>query len=78
MQSLMLGLTCLIATIDPTVSLLMTSLVALGIAIASATQDIAIDAYRIDHFSSSPKHQIPAASAMAVIGWWTGYSLPGY
>ena len=22
--------------------------------------------------------KLPQASAMAVIGWWTGYSLPGY
>lgn len=78
MQSIMLGLTCLIATIDPAVSLLLTSVVALGIAAASATQDVAIDAFRIDHFANSPKHQLPAASAMAVIGWWTGYSLPGF
>ncbi len=77
-QALMLGLTCLIATIDPAISILTTSLLALGIAIASATQDVAIDAFRIDHFSQAPKHFLPAASAMAVIGWWTGYSLPGY
>lgn len=77
-QGLMLLLTGLIATIDPAVSLLTTSLLALGIALASATQDVAIDAFRIDHFSQAPKAYLPAASAMAVIGWWTGYSLPGY
>jgi len=77
-QSMMLILTCLIATVDPAVSLVTTSLLALGVAIASATQDVAVDAFRIDHFSIGPKHYLPAASAMAVIGWWTGYSLPGY
>tara|TARA_Y100000991_G_scaffold196606_1_gene166580 strand:- start:882 stop:2219 length:1338 start_codon:yes stop_codon:yes gene_type:complete len=77
-QLIMLALTISIATVDPSNSLMLTSVLALGIASASATQDIAVDAYRIDHFSDSPKHQLPAASAMAVIGWWTGYSLPGY
>jgi PAT family beta-lactamase induction signal transducer AmpG len=77
-QLVMLVLTVSIATVDPAKSLMLTSLLAFGIALASATQDIAVDAYRIDHFANSPKHQLPAASAMAVIGWWTGYSLPGY
>ena len=77
-QLIMLGAVCLTATVDPAQRLWLTSLIALSIAIASSTQDIAIDAFRIDHFSQSPKQQLPAASAMAVIGWWTGYSLPGY
>ena len=54
------------------------SLVALLIAIASATQDIAIDAFRIDQFNVNETEKMPPASAMAVVGWWTGYSLPGY
>lgn len=54
------------------------SLIALMIAIASATQDIAIDAFRIDQFEVSETTKMPPASAMAVVGWWTGYSLPGY
>ena len=54
------------------------SLIALLIAIASATQDIAIDAFRIDQFDVSETTKMPPASAMAVVGWWTGYSLPGY
>ena len=54
------------------------SLVALLIAVASATQDIAIDAFRIDQFHISETQKMPPASAMAVVGWWTGYSLPGY
>jgi len=77
-QLVMLLAVCLIATVDPAKRLWLTSLIALVIAVASATQDVAIDAFRIDHFSNAPKHQLPAASAMAVIGWWTGYSLPGY
>lgn len=54
------------------------SLIALMIAIASATQDIAVDAFRIDQFDVNETTKMPPASAMAVVGWWTGYSLPGY
>jgi PAT family beta-lactamase induction signal transducer AmpG len=57
---------------------MLTSLLALAIATASATQDIAIDAFRIDTFPKSESNKLPQASAMAVMGWWTGYSLPGY
>ncbi len=77
-QALILLLTLLVASVDPARSLLFTSLLALGIAIASATQDIAVDAFRIDSFQQSESEKFPQASAMAVIGWWTGYSLPGY
>ncbi|WP_070970722.1 AmpG family muropeptide MFS transporter [Vibrio sonorensis] len=77
-QSIVLVCTLLIAGVDPANSLMFTSMLALGIAIASSTQDIAIDAYRIDTFPKSEASKLPQASAMAVIGWWTGYSLPGY
>jgi len=49
-----------------------------AIALFSATQDIAIDAFRVDHFSYGHQASIPAASAMATVGWWAGYSFPGY
>ncbi|CAM4319764.1 AmpG family muropeptide MFS transporter [Vibrio agarivorans] len=77
-QSLVLIATLFIAGVDPAENLMFTSMLALGIAIASATQDIAIDAYRIDTFPKTEASKLPQASAMAVIGWWTGYSLPGY
>jgi len=44
------------------------------IAIAGATQDIAIDAYRIDLLSSDDANYMAAGSAMATSGWWTGYA----
>ncbi|WP_417683074.1 AmpG family muropeptide MFS transporter [Pseudidiomarina aquimaris] len=47
---------------------------ALVIAIASATQDIAIDAFRIETFSQDESHLQSAGAAMATAGWWTGYS----
>lgn len=77
-QFCMLMGTLAIAGINPATNIKLTSLVALLIAVSSATQDIAIDAFRIDSFDIEEKQKLPAASAMAVIGWWTGYSLPGY
>ncbi len=77
-QSVVLVCTLFIAGVNPANDLMFTSMLALGIAIASATQDIAIDAFRIDTFPKSESNKLPQASAMAVIGWWTGYSLPGY
>lgn len=43
------------------------------IAILSATQDIAIDAYRIDIIKDNEKEKITAGASMATAGWWTGY-----
>ena len=77
-QFIVLVLTIFIAGTDPAHDLMVTSMLALGIATASATQDVAIDAFRIDTFPKSESNKLPQASAMAVIGWWTGYSLPGY
>lgn len=77
-QMVVLVCTLLIAGVNPATQIVLTSMLALGIAIASATQDIAIDAFRIDTFPKSQASKLPQASAMAVIGWWTGYSLPGY
>lgn len=77
-QCVILICTLFIAGVDPAKSLMLTSMLALIIATASATQDIAIDAFRIDTFPKSQASKLPQASAMAVIGWWTGYSLPGY
>lgn len=77
-QSIVLLGTLQIAGLDPTQNLMLTSMFALLIATASATQDIAIDAFRIDTFSKAESHKMPQGSAMAVVGWWTGYSLPGY
>lgn len=77
MQSIILLGTVAIAFTRPDVSLLWTSLIALLIAFASATQDIAIDAYRIEVMSESEPEKIPAGAAMATSGWWTGYGMLG-
>ncbi|MFH0257255.1 AmpG family muropeptide MFS transporter [Vibrio rumoiensis] len=77
-QAIMLVCTFFLAELNPTNNLILISAFALAISTASATQDIAIDAFRIDSFPKSNNSKLPQASAMAVIGWWTGYSLPGY
>jgi PAT family beta-lactamase induction signal transducer AmpG len=51
--------------------------VGLIIAIASATQDITVDALRIEQISANEGKSMAAGAAMAVVGWWTGYKLGG-
>jgi PAT family beta-lactamase induction signal transducer AmpG len=53
--------------------LLLAGLVGFSIALFSATQDISIDAYRIDIIKPDEKDKLSAASAMATAGWWTGF-----
>ncbi len=59
---------------EPSENARLTVLLCLAIAACSATQDIAIDAYRIDSIPESENELIPAAAAMATAGWWTGFS----
>ncbi len=53
--------------------LFLIALTGLFIAIFSATQDIAIDAYRIDIINEDEKEKLSAGSSLATAGWWTGY-----
>lgn len=50
------------------------AVMALAIAVFSATQDIAIDAYRIETFGPHEARLQSAGAAMATAGWWSGYS----
>jgi len=77
-QVLMLLFVLLVAGLDPTQNLLLTGALFLAIAISSATQDVAVDAFRIDQFAPEEKEKLPPAAAMSIIGWWTGYAWPGY
>lgn len=78
MQLLMLGCVFALSTVTPSQQLFLFGFLALLISICSATQDIAVDAFRIDQFGTDETDKMPAAAAMSVIGWWTGYSWPGY
>ena len=77
MMFIMATTTFAISWTDPAQNLLWTSLLALVIATASATADIAIDAYRIDRIGHDDNELISYGAAMATAGWWTGYSIPG-
>ena len=47
------------------------------IALASATQDITVDALRIEQIGKEEKEAMAAGAAIAVVGWWSGYKLGG-
>jgi MFS transporter, PAT family, beta-lactamase induction signal transducer AmpG len=72
-------LTCLISwsLINPTANLTLVISIGLIIAIASATQDITVDALRIEQIGEHEGKSMQAGAAMAVVGWWTGYKLGG-
>ena len=63
--------------IDPTANLALVITVGLIIAIASATQDITVDALRIEQIGKNEGRSMQAGAAIAVVGWWTGYKLGG-
>ena len=63
-----------LSQLDANNQLNMMALFGLIIAIAGATQDIAIDAYRIDTLADKDSNSMAAGSAMATAGWWTGYA----
>ena len=77
MQGVMAAAAVGIGLTNPAVSIFWTSLLALLIAIASATQDIAVDAYRIEIIGTTESEKIPHAAAITTSGWWTGFSVPG-
>ncbi|MDE0692354.1 MAG: MFS transporter [Gammaproteobacteria bacterium] len=76
-QGAMIAFTLLLAVSGPASSIWLTAALALGIALASATQDLAIDAYRINIIGEDEPELIGHGAAMATCGWWTGLSLPG-
>ena len=65
------------STIDPSANLWGVIAIGLVIAVASATQDITIDALRIEQIGENEGTSMQAGAAMAVVGWWTGYKLGG-
>ena len=63
--------------INPSQNLALLISVGLVIAVASATQDITVDALRIEQINQNETKVMAAGAAMAVVGWWTGYKLGG-
>jgi len=77
MQSIILMSLVFWSLINPTTNLTLVISVGLIIAVASATQDITVDALRIEQIGESEGKSMQAGAAMAVVGWWTGYKLGG-
>ena len=77
MQVLILISLFLWSVINPSENLALVIIVGLVIAIASATQDITVDALRIEQIGENEGKSMAAGAAMAVVGWWTGYKLGG-
>ena len=67
----------ILSVINPTTNLALVISIGLIIAIASATQDITVDALRIEQIGENEGKSMQAGAAMAVVGWWTGYKLGG-
>ncbi len=65
------------SVIDPSENLAIVITVGLIIAVASATQDITVDALRIEQIGENEGKSMAAGAAMAVVGWWSGYKLGG-
>jgi len=63
--------------VNPTANLALVITIGLIIAIASATQDITVDALRIEQIGQNEGKSMQAGAAMAVVGWWTGYKIGG-
>ncbi len=77
MQLIILGSLGLWSLINPTENLALVISVGLLIAVASATQDITVDALRIEQIGEYEGKSMAAGAAMAVVGWWSGYKLGG-
>lgn len=73
-QTLVAVFCALIAFTDVASGLLWVKAMAFMLAVFAATQDIAIDAYRIDVIPDGDGERMSAASACATAGWWTGYA----
>ena len=72
-------LVCLVlwSAVEPSSDLGVIVAIGLVIAIASATQDITIDALRIEQIGRAEQETMAAGAAIAVVGWWTGFKIGG-
>lgn len=78
LMQLLIGISLLVwSSVDPEKNLFLIIFIGLLIAIFSSTQDISIDALRIEQIKSHENNIMAAAASMAVIGWWTGFKIGG-
>lgn len=74
-----IGIACLVmSNLSPSQTVNAVVFTAFVIALTSATQDIAIDAYRVDLFERHQNDLISVGASAATAGWWTGYALVGF
>ena len=65
------------SSLYPSTDIWMVMGLGLVIATASASQDITIDALRIEQIGADEKESMAAGAATAVVGWWSGYKIGG-
>ena len=63
--------------IEPSQNLILIIGIGLIVALASATQDITVDALRIEQIGENENESMAAGAAIAVVGWWSGFKLGG-
>ena len=78
LQFVILVAVLLWSNLSPAENLWIVIAIGLAIAISSASQDITIDALRIEQIGPSETGSMAAGAAMAVVGWWTGFKLGGF
>ena len=77
MQVLILASLLFWSTLAPSVNITLVIGAGLLIAVCSATQDITIDALRIEQIDKADSAAMAAGASVAVIGWWSGFKLGG-
>lgn len=77
MQTVILAAVLAMGTFNLNEQLWAVAVTAVVIAAASATQDVAIDALRIELIQEDEQRHLAAGAAMAASGWWAGYGLGG-
>lgn len=77
MQVLLCAGTVGLAFADPRTNVPLLAASALLVAFSSATQDVSIDAYRIEIIPRHETTKISHAAAMTTAGWWVGFGLIG-
>lgn len=75
-QCAIVAFTVLMALMGPSWNLLWFVVAVIGVGAASATQDLAIDAYRITVIREDEREMVGLGAAMATGGWWVGAGLP--
>ncbi len=77
MQMIILVSLALWAGTSPSGNIVLVMAGGLAIAACSATQDITIDALRIEQVDRDDTAAMAAGASVAVIGWWSGFKLGG-